>query len=160
MTDTSYSTEVLSKHGPAHIYDKILKWDLTYLKDYMVASEIIQADLADKLEREYKRFIYLLTITGHRGVPISEQVDKMWHNHILFTRDYVAFCDSVIGRYIHHLPMLDNGSSSLLEDLHANTLTLYQRCFGNFDNTFWSVNKVKCQDCMGDYDDNDEPGEE
>lgn len=32
------------------------------------------------------------------------EIDEMWHEFILFTHDYVQFCDTYFGRYMHHLP--------------------------------------------------------
>lgn len=33
-----------------------------------------------------------------------EPLDKMWHEFILFTREYHEFCDRFFGEYIHHIP--------------------------------------------------------
>ena len=37
------------------------------------------------------------------GMP-SRVVDVAWHEMILFTREYHAFCDRAFGRYLHHSP--------------------------------------------------------
>lgn len=34
----------------------------------------------------------------------SQAVDAAWHEFILFTRDYDAFCRATLGRYLHHVP--------------------------------------------------------
>jgi hypothetical protein len=31
-------------------------------------------------------------------------IDEMWHNFVLFTREYAAFCDELLGGYLHHAP--------------------------------------------------------
>ena len=31
-------------------------------------------------------------------------IDEMWHNFILFTKDYNDFCNKYFGKYIHHQP--------------------------------------------------------
>lgn len=37
------------------------------------------------------------------------EIDDMWHEFILFTKDYTEFCDHYFGEYLHHLPnILDN----------------------------------------------------
>lgn len=33
-----------------------------------------------------------------------EPLDKMWHEFILFTREYHQFCEKFFGEYIHHIP--------------------------------------------------------
>jgi len=37
------------------------------------------------------------------GMP-SKAVDAAWHEFILMTREYSAFCDGAFGRYLHHTP--------------------------------------------------------
>lgn len=38
-----------------------------------------------------------------------QEIDDMWHEFILFTEDYTAFCQGYFGHYIHHLPnIFDN----------------------------------------------------
>jgi hypothetical protein len=34
----------------------------------------------------------------------SPVVDDLWHEMLLHTRDYAAFCDAAIGRFLHHEP--------------------------------------------------------
>ena len=41
----------------------------------------------------------------------SEAVDAMWHEFILFTRAYGAFCDRAFGRFLHHTPTVALGAA-------------------------------------------------
>ena len=34
----------------------------------------------------------------------SQAVDDLWHEFILFTRNYERFCERAFGRYLHHTP--------------------------------------------------------
>lgn len=37
------------------------------------------------------------------------EIDEMWHEFILFTKDYTHFCQHYFGEYLHHLPnIFDN----------------------------------------------------
>jgi hypothetical protein len=36
--------------------------------------------------------------------PSTKLVDEMWHTFILFSRDYVTFCEQFFGFYLHHSP--------------------------------------------------------
>lgn len=49
---------------------------------------------------------YLHTIAHNPGTGLgpSEIVDVAWHEFILHTADYMAYCEQVFGRYIHHRP--------------------------------------------------------
>jgi hypothetical protein len=39
----------------------------------------------------------------------SQVVDDLWHEFILFTRDYQLFCDIAFGRFLHHTPAVKLG---------------------------------------------------
>ena len=53
---------------------------------------------------EYKKFIFLLTISNHPLTP-SDQVDQVWHLHLIYTQSYWEdFCENTIKRKIHHGP--------------------------------------------------------
>ncbi|MYM25498.1 hypothetical protein GTP46_22975 [Duganella sp. FT135W] len=53
----------------------------------------------------YKQFIFLryLSKVGKFGI-YSKAIDEVWHTHILFTQDYLNFCMSVFGEFLHHAP--------------------------------------------------------
>lgn len=41
------------------------------------------------------------------------EIDKMWHVFLLYTKDYMDFCDTYFGEYLHHLPdVVSNGQVS------------------------------------------------
>ncbi|KAB8037771.1 hypothetical protein GCL60_11395 [Silvanigrella paludirubra] len=40
-------------------------------------------------------------------------IDKMWHNFILFTKDYHEFCHKYFGRFIHHEPNVDQDKENI-----------------------------------------------
>jgi hypothetical protein len=47
--------------------------------------------------------IHLRTAPAGIGMP-SRVVDDLWHEFILDTREYSAFCDQAFGAYFHHIP--------------------------------------------------------
>jgi len=53
------------------------------------------------------------------GMP-SRAVDDAWHDFILATRDYQAFCRPAFGKYLHHTPEALMGTP--MRDALANTL--------------------------------------
>lgn len=54
---------------------------------------------------EYKRFIYL-GLTGDQPVTPPKVIDQVWHEHLLFTRGYREFTDSVLEQPFEHNPEL------------------------------------------------------
>ncbi|HLF95713.1 MAG TPA: hypothetical protein VI457_01090 [Methylococcaceae bacterium] len=62
-----------------------------------------QLDLVFQGLRDY---FQLCRKAGHRRLAMpSQAVDDAWHEFILFTRAYDAFCRRALGRYLHHTPV-------------------------------------------------------
>ncbi len=47
-------------------------------------------------------------------------IDEMWHNFILFTKDYERYCFDKFGFYIHHLPTTKKESEEWGKDIEGN----------------------------------------
>ena len=61
----------------------------------------------DEIVKQYRCFIYLCGVfRSSLNVP-SQEIDKIWHSHILHTKDYAEFCNAVAGQFIHHNPFPD-----------------------------------------------------
>jgi len=53
---------------------------------------------------EYKKFMFLICIANHPLTP-SDQIDQVWHLHLLYTQSYWQdFCQETLNRSIHHGP--------------------------------------------------------
>src|SRR5687768_7823975 len=63
-------------------------------------------EMANRIEREYKRFLTLLVRYPDKPIAPTHEVDEMWHQHILDTRKYATDCENVFGRFLHHYPYL------------------------------------------------------
>ncbi|MFC3909298.1 hypothetical protein ACFORL_09470 [Legionella dresdenensis] len=37
--------------------------------------------------------------------PEMKEIDDLWHTFLLFTQDYMDFCDQYFKHYIHHVPL-------------------------------------------------------
>lgn len=53
-----------------------------------------------------------------------KEIDDMWHTFILFTIDYMRFCEEYFGEFIHHLPNTDD-EEQLDDAAFAEDLTKY-----------------------------------
>jgi hypothetical protein len=78
------------------------------------------AGLLDKLEGHYpgftrketalvgnglRQFFQAYLMAGRKDVAMPSQVaDDLWHQFILYTRDYKAFCERAFGGFLHHTP--------------------------------------------------------
>ena len=80
---------------------------------------------------DYKRFIYLICVSGTMLTP-SDVIDEVWHLHLIYSEDYWdRFCFETLKRKIHHGPT-KGGDAEAGKYLNAyqHTLDLYQQEFG------------------------------
>jgi len=79
---------------------------------------------------EYRKFMFLACCAGHPVTP-SDQVDQVWHLHLLYTQEYwQVFCGQVLQQEIHHGPT--RGGTEEREkynDWYNKTLEAYQHFF-------------------------------
>lgn len=94
---------------------------------------------------EYKKFMFLLCLTEHPLTP-SDQVDQVWHLHLLYTRSYwLEFCEQVLGQPIHHGPTRGGAAErDKFNDWYGETKTVYQEVFGAAPPTnIWPDNETR-----------------
>lgn len=83
----------------------------------------------DKLELEYKQFLYLIAINPNEMVvPWTQDLDDLWHEHILDTQKYADDCQKIFGRFIHHNPHVPKGTSKH-STAYNNTKKMYKEAF-------------------------------
>lgn len=70
-----------------------------YSKEHDVPKEV-----ALEHARELKRYLALSALFPEKMYGMVGTVDKLWHTFIMFTQDYMDFCNKVNKRYIHHDP--------------------------------------------------------
>jgi hypothetical protein len=60
-----------------------------------------------------RQFFLAYLKSGRKYVSMPSQVaDDLWHEFILFTRHYDAFCKSAFGGFLHHTPAVSVGAGS------------------------------------------------
>lgn len=93
---------------------------------------------AERAVVEYKRFLALTQLAGHPVCP-SEQVDQVWHQHLVFTRSYWdRLCRDVLGRPLHHAPTAGGPAEhSKHVAMYEQTLASYRRLFGEPPADLW-----------------------
>ncbi len=95
-------------------------------------------DLSEGLEnlRRYYALSILDPLNFH-AVPVP--LDPFWHTHLLFSRDYIAFCNKVFGQFIHHQPLLytDQRNVRFVEELYGYTIGLQPQIFNTMSPKWW-----------------------
>lgn len=97
---------------------------------------------------EYKRFMFLMCLSNRPLTP-SDQIDQVWHLHLIYTHSYWdEFCGSVLNRKIHHGPT--KGGKQEKEkytDWYGQTKELYREVFAiNPPADIWPDNKLRFSD--------------
>jgi len=87
---------------------------------------------AQQVFHEYKRFIYLIAISGKHLTP-SDAVDQAWHLHLAYTRSYWQdLCEGILGFALHHQPTR-GGTQQLnyFKLCYSETLQFYRETFAS-----------------------------
>ncbi len=109
-----------------------------------VAGALTAAEI-ERAEREFLQYALLCALTGAELSP-SPLADAFWHEFLLDTRLYAAWCGRQLGRFLHHQPepldsLEDRGVLERSRRLyHAHFVApadgLMETCFGtNCGNT-------------------------
>ncbi|EDP96178.1 hypothetical protein U8527_14800 [Kordia algicida OT-1] len=78
---------------------------------------------------EYKKFLFLIAISDVPQTP-SDQIDQVWHLHLLYTQSYwIDFCQNTINKQIHHGPTKGSEEKQLFKEQYTKTLELYESVF-------------------------------
>jgi hypothetical protein len=121
----------------ADLFDKIMRFTLDEANVSFSFSDRLAREQAWKLDytlrtiSEYKKFIYLLCVAQHPLTP-SDQVDQVWHLHLLYTQSYWhELCRDTLGRDIHHGPTKGGQQErDKFTNWYDKTKTLYEKELG------------------------------
>lgn len=81
----------------------------------------------------YIGFLALKQQYPNMEIVPSEEIDRVWHTHILDTQNYGSDCQKAFGKFIHHFPYFGirgEGDRQNLEAAFARTQALFKEHFG------------------------------
>lgn len=83
-----------------------LRYKAPFLVQKLVKEQIVaSAGEAEELVKELLRYLVLGRLYPHKyWYMASRLVDEAWNQFVLFTRQYLAFCQQYFGQYVHHQP--------------------------------------------------------
>jgi hypothetical protein len=99
-------------------------------------------------ERTFAAFKQFMVVCAVKPGPkiTSDPIDRMWHSFLLFTKDYNAFCEQYLGRFIHHEPFEKAAPTTYLE-----TRAFAAEYFGGIDEGLWPMEaKGDCSSGCGE----------
>jgi hypothetical protein len=133
------------------LWDKIKDFELDEPTSSLTFTNRLARENGWKIEysiravHEYKKFIFMLCIADHSLTP-SDQVDQVWHLHLLYTHSYwVDFCKNTLDKQIHHGPTKGGKEEGeKYNDLYEKTLQLYKALFKrNAPDDIWPSKEIR-----------------
>src|ERR1700731_1394109 len=107
---------------------RLQRYDMSFFLDKLIAEGKIPAAKRSLVEREFKRFIALVRAGVHPLAMIGPLVDEVWHQFILFPRQYRDFCNDSVGFFVSHQP--DTPATPVPQEAGENFRAAYRRHFG------------------------------
>lgn len=81
----------------------------------------------------YSMFLCLIYLYPNRKLVPTQEIDEVWHHHILDTMKYAQDCEMLFGRFIHHFPYFGKRGKADRDSLYtafAETERLFEEHFG------------------------------
>lgn len=96
--------------------------------------------------QEYRQFLALMLWHPDAFLVPSEDIDEVWHTHVLHTARYEADCAMIFGRFQHHAPTFGAAEAEQAEhrDGHDETLRLFEAAFGGVPQSYDICEVSKC----------------
>ena len=103
----------------------------------------------ERVERalhEYRQFLGLMLWYPEAVLVPSEDIDEVWHTHVLNTARYQADCEAIFGRFQHHFPSFGESDEVQAEQLKGRdeTLQLFAEAFGEVPQSYGLDDAFKC----------------
>lgn len=113
-----------------NLFHRVMNLDLSKVKARMVKKQI-KEETAEAAIKQFKRFFWLAGTQSLYMVP-TKSADEVWHEFILFTKDYAETCENLFGKFIHHKPA--TGKAEEVAELNISfdvTASIYKQMFGD-----------------------------
>jgi hypothetical protein len=90
---------------PLACLPELMAFQAPYLEEKLLHLKIFSRQEGRALLQEVKKYMVLTTLHPSVEIPMfSRRVDEVWHQFVLFTNSYSAFCTRFFGRFVHHAP--------------------------------------------------------
>lgn len=88
---------------------------------------------ARKAVEDYRRWLFLHKIYPKAKLVPTQDIDEVWHTHILDTMAYGPDCERMFGHFLHHFPYAGMRGATDMSSHQVNaaeTARLYRQTFG------------------------------
>lgn len=137
--------------------ESITNLDLGYLGRKLLDDDVFEAERrsGERLweearvacaVQEYKQFLALMLWYPEANLTPSDDIDDVWHTHVLNTARYQADCQAIFGCFQHHFPTF--GASEEVQEAHTKdrdeTLKAFEKAFGEVPQSYDAQTDRKC----------------
>jgi hypothetical protein len=109
--------------------DYLKRLDLNYIAELMCSEQYPLPrwtyEDAQRCCQLYKNFLFLIKKHLPLSLVPTREIDEFWHNHILYTRNYLRDCEQLFGHYLHHEPATTGENPAQLIKNFVLTKQLY-----------------------------------
>ena len=113
-------------------WEKLKKLDLSQIACKLMHYGWPRQKIARSLMR-YLMFLTLVYLYPNTVLVPTQEIDRVWHCHILHTRKYRQDCEMLFGYFVDHEPETNREKGegySSLTSAFAQTRSLFERHFG------------------------------
>ncbi len=141
-------TDIILPETSRDLLHRLDTFNAPYLEEKLLQKDVFNTS-EEYLQHlvEFKKYVFLATITPENMAMTSPKVDEVWHQFILFTREYHAFCSQFVGRYLHHTPKTSH--TPMNEEIPIDQFVkAYKTYFGEIPE-LWNISSAKtsCSSC-------------
>jgi len=99
---------------------------------------------------EYLRFLQMIAQGDKMDMIASSDVDLVWHEHLMDTKNYAADCKKLFGRFLHHRRARTSDEFAEIPASYARTKMRYSQMFGQEPpSRFWGATTDAASMCGG-----------
>ena len=137
-------------HEQRGLLTRLDRFEAPYLQEKLLEKGKFKGPLDYNVAfTEFKKYAGLTQISPTPIGMTSKEVDGVWHQFILFTREYGQFCDQILGRFLHHRPK--TSLTPLAEGAtRENFVNSYRAIFGELPSIWNSDSGQPCTNCCED----------
>lgn len=124
------------------IISDVESYSAPFLKDKLLEKEVFKSEEEyNEAFKEFKRYVGLIAAYEKPLPMLSDRVDEVWHQLILYTKEYGEFCEEKLGYFLHHIP--EDKKAEKLAKMgfsRADFIELYDREYGKIPE-IWGVSE-------------------
>lgn len=133
------------------LFQRIQNFDLDDIDAKMPFSKRLARDngwtiqYTQRVIDEYKKFVFLAIVSDHPVTP-SDEIDQVWHLHLLYTRSYWDdFCPNILQQNLHHHPTKGGTNERIkFNSFYNKTLANYQLFFSQVPpSDIWKASHIR-----------------